>query len=70
MAKSKDTEVDAYIFIKEITLYCFSMQNFNRPKKEFDYLMGIFEKALDEASTDENIHKHKKKFSFITYIVG
>jgi len=28
--------------IKELTLYAFSMQNFNRPKNEFDYLMKIF----------------------------
>ncbi len=34
--------------IKELTLYCFSMQNFNRPKEEFDYLMDQFEKAFKE----------------------
>ena len=28
--------------IKEITLYCFSIENFNRPKKEFNYLMNLF----------------------------
>ena len=33
--------------IKELTLYAFSMQNFNRPKKEFDYLMGIFKKEFE-----------------------
>ena len=27
--------------IKELTLYTFSMQNFNRPKEEVDYLMGV-----------------------------
>ena len=30
--------------IKEITLYAFSLENFDRPKKEFDYLMKLFEK--------------------------
>jgi len=33
--------------IKEITFYAFSVQNFNRPKKEFDYLMDIFCKEFD-----------------------
>ncbi len=28
--------------IKELTLYSFSYQNFNRPKEEFDHLMNIF----------------------------
>ena len=51
--------------IKELTLYCFSMQNFNRPKKEFDYLMDIFEKAFNEVSTDENIHKYKIRINVI-----
>ncbi len=51
--------------IKEITLYCFSMQNFNRPKKEFDYLMNIFEKAFNEILTNDDIHKDKIKVNVI-----
>ncbi len=51
--------------IKEITLYCFSMQNFNRPKKEFDYLMNLFEKAFNELLTNEDVHKYKIKISVI-----
>jgi len=34
--------------IKELTLYSFSMQNFNRPKKEFDYLMDLLRREFDE----------------------
>ena len=30
------------IGVKELTVYAFSVQNFNRPKMEFDYLMKIF----------------------------
>jgi tritrans,polycis-undecaprenyl-diphosphate synthase [geranylgeranyl-diphosphate specific] len=45
--------------IKELTLYCFSMQNFNRPKKEFDFLMDIFVKAANDAAANEDIHKNK-----------
>lgn len=51
--------------IKELTLYCFSMQNFNRPKKEFDYLMDIFEKAFNEILTNEDILKYKIKINVI-----
>ena len=55
----------AELEIKELTLYCFSMQNFNRPKKEFDFLMGIFEKALKEAMVNEDIHRDKIKVRII-----
>ena len=51
--------------IKKTTLYCFSMQNFNRPKKEFDYLMNLFEKGFNEVSTNEDVHKYKIKINVI-----
>ncbi|MDD5331210.1 MAG: polyprenyl diphosphate synthase [Candidatus Nanoarchaeia archaeon] len=38
----------AEIGIKELTLYAFSIENFNRPKEEFDMLMDIFEKTFQE----------------------
>ncbi|MFT4311270.1 MAG: polyprenyl diphosphate synthase [Candidatus Woesearchaeota archaeon] len=31
--------------IKELTVYALSLQNFNRPKTEFNYLMELFEKT-------------------------
>jgi len=49
--------------IKELTLYCFSMQNFNRPKIEFDFLMDIFVKAANDAVTNEDIHNNKIKIN-------
>ena len=51
--------------IKETTLYCFSIQNFNRPKKEFDYLMNLFEKGFNEVSKNEDIHKYKIRINII-----
>ncbi|MEM4271794.1 MAG: polyprenyl diphosphate synthase [Candidatus Pacearchaeota archaeon] len=48
--------------IKELTLYCFSMQNFDRPKIEFDYLMDIFERAGNEAAEDPAVHANKIRF--------
>src|SRR3989344_2923949 len=51
--------------IKELTLYCLSIENFNRPKEEFDYLMSIFRKELKKYEDDERIHKDKVRFNFI-----
>jgi tritrans,polycis-undecaprenyl-diphosphate synthase [geranylgeranyl-diphosphate specific] len=47
------------IGIKELTLYCFSLENFNRPKKEFDFLMNIFKKEFSKLITDKRIHEDK-----------
>ena len=43
--------------IKEITIYAFSIENFNRPKVEFDYLMNLFEKAFRDLKNEEEILK-------------
>lgn len=51
--------------IREMTLYCFSMQNFHRPKKEFDYLMKLFKKFFERAKTNKKIHENKIKIKFI-----
>ena len=55
--------------VKELTLYSFSMQNFNRTKSEFNYLMSLFEiffkKALARLrKTHENV-----RFNFIGRLV-
>jgi len=52
--------------IKELTLYAFSIENFHRPKKEFDYLMNLFEKEFKELiKNQKEIHKHKLRINFI-----
>ena len=53
--------------IKELTLYVFSIQNFNRPKIEFNFLMKLFEKAASEAIKKDEKDKRKEdvKISFI-----
>ncbi len=48
--------------IKEITIYCFSLENFNRPKKEFNYLMNLFKKAFIELSKEKELKKTKIDF--------
>ena len=37
------------IGVEEVTAYTFSVQNFNRPKEEFDFLMELFLKEFDDA---------------------
>ncbi|MBR9691517.1 di-trans,poly-cis-decaprenylcistransferase [Candidatus Woesearchaeota archaeon] len=51
--------------IKEMTLYAFSMQNFNRPKIEFNYLMKIFKEFFDNEEYNNKIHSNKIKIKFI-----
>ena len=48
--------------IYELTLYTFSLENFNRPKKEFDYLMKLFIKAFKELKEDANVKDMKVNF--------
>jgi len=50
--------------IREITLYCFSLENFNRPKTEFDFLMKIFKKEFSKLKKDKRIHDNKIKIRF------
>ena len=38
--------------IKNLSLYCFSQENWNRPKGEVDYLMNIFSDMIDEFRKD------------------
>jgi tritrans,polycis-undecaprenyl-diphosphate synthase [geranylgeranyl-diphosphate specific] len=51
--------------IKELTLYTFSVENFNRPKKEFEYLMSLFCKEFDRMQDNHKIHKNKIRINVI-----
>jgi len=51
--------------IKELTLYAFSVENFNRPKKEFDYLMNLFKEEFDKLKDDPRIYENKIKINVI-----
>jgi len=51
--------------IKEVTLYCFSTENFNRNKKEVDYLFRLFRNRIDDFKKDKTIHDNKVKISFV-----
>ena len=51
--------------IKELTLYCLSLENFNRPKEEFTYLMNVFRKEFKRLETDKRIPRDKIRLNFI-----
>ncbi len=44
----KQIEFVRELGIKNLSLYCFSAENWKRPKKEVDYLMQLFDQMLDE----------------------
>lgn len=50
--------------IQELTLYVFSIENFNRPKKEFDYLMKIFRETFTKYSEDQRLITEGIKIKF------
>lgn len=47
--------------IDEVTAYCFSIQNFNRPKEEFDYLMKIFKDEMQRLLHPEKLAELKTR---------
>ncbi len=51
--------------VKELTLYAFSVENFDRPKEEFDYLMDLFRKEFDRVIADPDLSKKKIHFNMI-----
>lgn len=54
--------------IEEITAYVFSVQNFNRPKEEFDYIMNIFKKEVQELMQKDKLKELKEKGVRINFI--
>ena len=51
--------------IKKLTLFVFSLENFNRPKEEFDYLMNLFRKEFDNLKDDERLKELNTKINII-----
>jgi len=51
--------------VKELTLYTFSIQNFDRPKQEFDYLMKIFIDNFEKLKNDKRLFENKIRINAI-----
>ena len=64
--KVKDILQWAYdLGIRELTLYSFSMDNFNRPEKEKKELFGLFKKNIGKLKGNRKLKEHRIKVRFI-----
>ena len=66
--KEKIEEVMEWCFelgIKNLTVYAFSTENFNRTTQEVKILMDLCKKELDKASKDSRIHKNQVRVRVI-----
>lgn len=50
--------------IREVSLYCFSIQNFNRSEEEKNHLFDIFREEIDNLIKDLRVDEHKIKIRF------
>ncbi len=60
----------AELGIKELTLYAFSVENFNRPKEEFDYIMKLLKEACEEMRTDSRLQERGKQLGIKIRFLG
>ncbi len=51
--------------IREVTLYSLSVQNFNRPKKELDFLINLFKTELTNVLKDPRVDENRIQFRFL-----
>lgn len=51
--------------INELTLYAFSIKNFNRSNMEVNFLMNLFEQELKKLLFEKEIHNKKVKINFL-----
>jgi tritrans,polycis-undecaprenyl-diphosphate synthase [geranylgeranyl-diphosphate specific] len=51
--------------IKELTLYAFSMQNFNRTKPEYDFLVKLFKEAFTNLLKNKKLDEYDVRIRFI-----
>lgn len=51
--------------IKQVTLYCFSIENFNRPEKEKNFLINLFKKEFRKYLGSEKLKENGIKIRFI-----
>ena len=55
----------AELEIKQVSLYCFSMENFDRPEKEKNFLMNLFKKEFRKYLGSEKIRENGIRIKFM-----
>ena len=50
--------------IRELTLYCLSLENFKRPKREFNYLIKLFKREAKNLLKNPKIEKNQIRINF------
>jgi len=55
----------AELGVKEVTLYTFSIENFNRPKTEFNFLMKLFKEGFTKLQKSDDVRKRKIRINFL-----
>jgi tritrans,polycis-undecaprenyl-diphosphate synthase [geranylgeranyl-diphosphate specific] len=71
IGKEKIVEVLEWCFelgIKNLTIYAFSTENFNRSTDEVQTLMNLCKQELDKASKDSRIHKNQVRVRIIGHV--
>ena len=56
--------------ISEVTLYALSVENFNRPKEEFEYIMSLFREACKDLKSDLRLEEKGKKLGIRVRFLG
>ncbi|MEK6848250.1 MAG: polyprenyl diphosphate synthase, partial [Nanoarchaeota archaeon] len=51
--------------VRELTLYSFSTENFNRAKTEINFLFGLFKKKFNEIKKGDDIFKDRVRVNVI-----
>ncbi|MBN1385468.1 di-trans,poly-cis-decaprenylcistransferase [Candidatus Woesearchaeota archaeon] len=51
--------------IRELTLWAFSLENFGRPKDEFEYLMRVFKENFERLKDDKRIFENRIRIRVI-----
>ncbi|MBI2144388.1 di-trans,poly-cis-decaprenylcistransferase [Candidatus Woesearchaeota archaeon] len=60
----------AELGVEEVTLYAFSVDNFNRPKEEFDYIMKLFREGCKQLRNDEKLQEKGSKLGIKVRFLG
>lgn len=56
--------------IKEVTMYAFSVENFNRPREEFDYIMKLFREACEQLKSDKKLQEKGEQLGIKVRFLG